>query len=53
MSGTASAFDGNDLLQESGNGVVVVVLQYRLGLFGFLAGQEVKDNGALNAGLCK
>lgn len=46
-------FDGNDLVQESGNGVVAVVLQYRLGILGFLAGQSVKDDGALNAGLCE
>jgi len=30
---------------------VVVVIQYRLGLFGFLAGSEVKTNGDLNVGL--
>jgi cholinesterase len=46
-------YDGNDLIRESGEGVVVVVIQYRLGLFGFLSGQKVKDGGALNAGLCK
>jgi len=28
-----------------------VVIQYRLGLFGFLAGAKVKSGGALNAGL--
>lgn len=29
----------------------MVVIQYRLGLFGFLPGAEVKSGGALNAGL--
>ncbi|KAF8071639.1 Alpha/Beta hydrolase protein [Lyophyllum atratum] len=57
MSGSASGFngadiyDGKDLIRESNNGVVVVVIQYRLGVFGFLPGKEVKKNGALNAGL--
>ncbi|KAJ7678166.1 alpha/beta-hydrolase [Mycena polygramma] len=36
----------------SGNrGLVVVTIQYRLGVFGFLAGAQVKANGVLNAGL--
>ncbi|KAJ7366930.1 Alpha/Beta hydrolase protein [Mycena albidolilacea] len=49
--GSASQYNGADLVQDSNNEAVVVVIQYRLGLFGFLAGQEVKDGGALNAGL--
>lgn len=44
-------FDGNDLINEAGGGVVAVLIQYRLGVFGFLPGQEVHDAGALNAGL--
>ncbi|KAK0441068.1 Alpha/Beta hydrolase protein [Armillaria borealis] len=51
VAGSASTFDGNDLIRESGNGVVAVIIQYRLGLFGFLAGEVVKANGRLNAGL--
>ncbi|KAF9557097.1 alpha/beta-hydrolase [Agrocybe pediades] len=51
IEGSASSFDGNDLIRESGEGIVVVVIQYRLGLFGFLPGQKVKEGGALNAGL--
>lgn len=47
------AYNGNDLIKESGNDVVVVVIQYRLGLFGFLAGEATKREGALNFGLCK
>jgi carboxylesterase type B len=30
---------------------VWVSLQYRLGLFGFLAGRDIYDNGDLNTGL--
>ncbi|KAG6372189.1 Alpha/Beta hydrolase protein [Boletus reticuloceps] len=69
--GNAATYNGADLLIDSLNTVVVVVIQYRLGAFGisllrmltgwwlvslihalgFLAGNEVKAQGALNAGL--
>ncbi|KAJ6603567.1 alpha beta-hydrolase [Mycena vulgaris] len=49
--GASSQFRGSDLIKQSNRGVVVVIIQYRLGLFGFLAGAAVKKNGALNAGL--
>ncbi|KIY61440.1 cephalosporin esterase [Cylindrobasidium torrendii FP15055 ss-10] len=42
---------GYDLIPVSSGEVVVVVIQYRLGLFGFLAGDAVKQGGELNAGL--
>lgn len=38
-------------MRESGGGTVLVIIQYRLGVFGFLPGQKVKDGGELNAGL--
>ncbi|KAJ2934682.1 hypothetical protein H1R20_g2421, partial [Candolleomyces eurysporus] len=44
-------YDGNDLVRESGGKVIAVLIQYRLGLFGFLAGTDVKRGGVLNAGL--
>ncbi|KAJ6451953.1 Alpha/Beta hydrolase protein [Mycena sanguinolenta] len=49
--GSAFQYNGTDLVVESNREVVVVVIQWRLGLFGFLAGQQVKDDGVLNAGL--
>ncbi|KAJ7848812.1 alpha beta-hydrolase [Mycena olivaceomarginata] len=49
--GQAAGYNGEDIIRQSNNGIVVVVIQYRLGLFGFLAGSEVKKDGDLNAGL--
>ncbi|KAJ7122163.1 Alpha/Beta hydrolase protein [Mycena epipterygia] len=51
LAGGASSYNGEDLIRQSNRGIVVVVIQYRLGVFGFLPGAEVKKNGALNAGL--
>ncbi|KAL0945303.1 hypothetical protein HGRIS_000809 [Hohenbuehelia grisea] len=51
LAGSASGQNGADLVRESGNSVIAVVIQYRLGLFGFLPGTKVKEGGALNAGL--
>ncbi|TFL04226.1 Alpha/Beta hydrolase protein [Pterulicium gracile] len=49
--GLAAPFDGSHLVMESSHKVIAVAIQYRLGLFGFLAGDEVKRGGQLNAGL--
>ncbi|KAF9457860.1 Alpha/Beta hydrolase protein [Collybia nuda] len=49
--GSASTYNGDDLIKDANGGVIVVTIQYRLGLFGFLPGTEVKKHGALNAGL--
>ena len=48
-----TSYDGNDLIRDSGGNVIAVLIQYRLGLFGFLAGSDVKRDGVLNAGLRK
>ena len=53
MGGAASEYTGESILRKSGGGVILIVIQYRLGLFGFLPGQKVKDGGQLNAGLRK
>lgn len=52
--GNISQFDWTNFTQQANNGgkpVVVVSIQYRLGAQGFLAGEQVKENGLLNAGL--
>ncbi|KAJ1305510.1 hypothetical protein OPQ81_000517 [Rhizoctonia solani] len=49
--GDAASYDPTAMLQASGHSFVAVIIQYRLGVFGFLPGSEVKKNGALNAGL--
>ncbi|KAA1475667.1 alpha/beta-hydrolase [Dentipellis sp. KUC8613] len=49
--GNVSIYPAQDFVKESNFSVVSVNIQYRLGLFGFLGGQKIKDGGALNAGL--
>ncbi|KAG2365256.1 Alpha/Beta hydrolase protein [Suillus spraguei] len=49
--GAASEYNGADLIMDSNYGIIVVLIQYRLGLFGFLPGDAIKEGGALNAGL--
>ncbi|THV05688.1 alpha/beta-hydrolase [Dendrothele bispora CBS 962.96] len=48
---TTGSYAGEDLIQISNDRTIVVVVQYRLGLFGFLAGETIKNDGDLNAGL--
>lgn len=49
--GYAALYDPTAMIQASNNSFVAVIIQYRLGMFGFLPGAEVKNNGTLNAGL--
>ena len=51
FTGSAFMYNGNDLMFQAGSQAIVVVIQYRLGVFGFLSGQSVHDRGTLNAGL--
>ena len=53
VAGAAAGSDGGDLIREAGRGIIAVTIEYRLGVFGFLAGSVVKERGALNAGLRK
>ncbi|KAH6909222.1 Alpha/Beta hydrolase protein [Coprinopsis sp. MPI-PUGE-AT-0042] len=49
--GPGGPYEGTELIKRAGGNAIVVVIQYRLGVFGFLSGAEVKGDGALNAGL--
>ncbi|KAI0094265.1 cephalosporin esterase [Irpex rosettiformis] len=51
VSGDIQSTTGDDVIIKAGGGLIVVTFDYRLGVFGFLAGAQVKQKGALNAGL--
>ncbi|KAI0094264.1 cephalosporin esterase [Irpex rosettiformis] len=51
VAGNVQNEKGDDLINEAGGEVIVVTLDHRLGVFGFLAGSQVKEKGALNTGL--
>jgi carboxylesterase type B len=51
VSGSAQSYPGDGLVNGSNGQIIYVSLQYRLGMFGFLAGAEVMANGVANAGL--
>ncbi|ROW01540.1 hypothetical protein VSDG_02114 [Cytospora chrysosperma] len=44
-------WDGEEVIQRSGNSIVFVNFNYRVAMWGFLASSRVQDDGALNAGL--
>lgn len=39
------------LIQASHMGMVVVLFNYRVGPYGFLSGEEIREGGSLNNGL--
>ncbi|KAK4163858.1 acetylcholinesterase [Cladorrhinum sp. PSN259] len=53
--GGYGAGDGNQdltkIINDNGKGFIGVSIQYRLGAFGWLASQEVKKKGVVNAGM--
>jgi carboxylesterase type B len=49
--GSAQSPRPDSLLYRANGTLVWASVQYRLGMFGFLAGQDIKENGDLNAGL--
>ena len=52
--GAAVGNPGSDLVKNARSEMITVVIQYRLGLFGFLAGSGVKEGGGdVNVGLCE
>lgn len=44
-------WNGTEFIQRSGHSIVFVNFNYRVGLWGFLAGERVRADGDLNAGL--
>ena len=44
-------WNGTQLVETSDKNLVFVNFNYRVGLWGFLAGKEVRENGDLNVGL--
>ncbi|KAH0282182.1 triacylglycerol lipase-like protein [Aureobasidium namibiae CBS 147.97] len=48
---SSTNFDFDQFINASNGSVVVAQMNYRVGALGFLAGQEVQSEGALNAGL--
>ncbi|KAF8628592.1 hypothetical protein AX15_003815 [Amanita polypyramis BW_CC] len=51
QAGSTAEYNGDNLVELSGKRMVVVTIQYRLGVFGFLPGGAVKEGGDLNVGL--
>ncbi|EXJ55528.1 hypothetical protein A1O7_08456 [Cladophialophora yegresii CBS 114405] len=45
------SYPGDALVNRSNGNIIYVGIQYRLGMFGFMGGDVVAENGALNAGL--
>lgn len=48
---SATGLDPTEFMKQNDNGFISVIIQYRLGAFGFLSSEDVKKGGALNAGL--
>lgn len=44
-------YDGTGLLAQSGNNMIFVAMNYRVGAYGFLAGTTMEKEGLPNAGL--
>jgi acetylcholinesterase len=44
-------WNGAEVVQKSGNNIVMVNFNYRVGIWGFLASDRVRQNGNLNAGM--
>jgi carboxylesterase type B len=49
--GSSTTVPGDAIVNRSNGKLIYVQIQYRLGMFGFLGGSEVKKDGARNAGL--
>ena len=49
--GSSTTVPGEGLVNRSEGTIIYVQAQYRLGMFGFLGGTELRKDGDLNAGL--
>lgn len=48
---TNANWNGTDVVQRSGNNIVMVNFNYRVGLWGFLASERLRQDGDLNIGM--
>lgn len=44
-------YNGTGVVEQSGHNIVFVYVNYRVGVYGFLASESIRQNGDLNAGL--
>lgn len=44
-------YNGSEVVRQSGQNIVFVNFNYRVGLLGFLASERVREDGDLNVGL--
>lgn len=44
-------YNGSNVVEKSGNGLIMVNFNYRVGALGFLASEKIRKDGALNVGL--
>ncbi|KAG4025610.1 hypothetical protein MFRU_054g00390 [Monilinia fructicola] len=51
ISNSNANFNGSTVVNTSNNGIVFVNFNYRVGAFGFLTSEKVRQNGDLNTGL--
>lgn len=51
ISNSNANYNGSTVVQNSGQNIVFVNFNYRVGAWGFLASEKVRSNGNLNAGL--
>lgn len=49
--GSSSTVPGDRIVNWSNGSLIYVEIQYRLGMFGFLGGEDIKKDGSRNAGL--